>query len=147
MSLHSRCGYQHCALCTIVRCFDSHNIIDQRHSLIQKKSVTSPLHCISDWTRMINGIAQYKAEELLPYDFKAWLDPHVNPQHKNLLINNIHVFRFTMNGLITKKYVQDNFSEWRGRSNTNGVNFEPFLMLTTFTEGIPGNLIPKKKGV
>lgn len=54
--------------------------------------------------------------ELVSFDFKSWLTPCINPDHPKLLLSNIHVFRFTKEGLITKRFVNDTFSEWRGRS-------------------------------
>lgn len=125
----------------------SHNIIDKRHSLVQKKWSTTPfLHSISDWENMINGIPNFSACELIPFDFKSWLAPCINPDHHKLLLSSIHVFRFTTSGLITKRYVQENFSEWRGRSNVNGADFEPFKVVIDSPKGLPENLTPRGKG-
>ena|SRR3990167_3998228 len=125
----------------------SHNIIDQRHSLIRKKWSTTPsLHSINHWENMINSIPNFSACELVPFDFKSWLKPCINPNYPQLLLSSIHVFRFTIDGLITKRFVHDNFSEWRGRSNVNGADFKPFQVITTIPEGLPAILKPKVKG-
>ena len=125
----------------------SHNVIDQRHSSVQKKwSATSSLLSIPQWIHMIDSIPNCKAEELIPFDFKSWITPLINPESHNLMTNNIHVFRFTFHGLITKKFAHvTEFSEWRGRSTVNGSTFEPFHVIVDSPAGAPINLVPKPK--
>ena len=125
----------------------SHNIIDQRHSIIQSHWKNSELFCPEDWMKMINTIPGFRAELLEPFDFSGWLKPCIN-QNIDKLMNNAHIFRFTANGLITKQFVTDlHFSEWRGRSTLNGSSFEPFQVVLEAPQGVPLPLAPKKIGM
>lgn len=73
----------------------SHNIIDQKHSVIQKKWAGRELYSIEDWIKMIDEIPNFRAFNLLPHNYSDWLKPHLNPKIDQLMMNQVHVFRFT----------------------------------------------------
>ena len=66
----------------------SHNIIDQKHSIIQCKWSKSTLYSLEDWISMINAIPNFMAEALLPFDFNLWLSPHLNALAKDLRLSS-----------------------------------------------------------
>ena len=119
----------------------SHNIIDQRHSVIQKKWQNTQLYCLEDWNKMINSIPQFHSEELQCYNFDAWLEGSISAGVRTIGLNAAHVFQFTRDGLSTKQYVTDeSFGTWRGRGSDIT---EPFKVLTAMPSGFPDPMTPK----
>lgn len=121
----------------------THNIIDQRHSVIQKQWIHATLFDMNDWLSLINSISGFRAKELIIYNFSEWLAPYVKKNKNLLMINQPHLFRFTRNGIITKQYVTDReFSTWRGRSELDGSCFEPYQILLNVPPGSPQVVSP-----
>ena len=99
---------------------------------------------MQDWLQMINSINGFSAKELVIFDFQQWLKPYIQKSKKLFMINQPHVFRFTRNGIITKKFVNDSdFSLWRGRSDLNGSEFELYHIITEIPQGSPKIMAPK----
>ena len=103
---------------------------------------------MEDWIKLISSVNRFAATELTIFDFDAWLKPFIDTENfKKQMISQAHCFRFTINGMVTKRYVTDpEFSKWRGRSGHDGACLEPFKFLKEAPTGFPVTVEPKNLG-
>lgn len=53
---------------------------------------------------------------------------------ETMTINKVHQLKICHEGIYTKKFNEEHFSEWRGRSPTTGAQIEPFVLMTDFPD-------------
>jgi len=136
----------------------SHNIIDQRHSVLRTAwAGSNELFSINDWVNLCNN---YQSSNItagnpptleafdfhnMVYDFKGWLKKSISKNIPELGIKAGHIFQFTKHGLRTKEWADDTrFSIWRGTDQYRGASFEPFRIIIDKPNGFPKHLPPKK---
>ena len=114
----------------------THNIIDQRHSVLRTKwNAALELYTMDDWLSICNDSnpdGRIISEELFPFNFSGWFEKSISSNFDKFSVSVPHVFEFSTDGVRTKQYITDtDFSTWRGNCVVTGKSFEPFKILTT----------------
>lgn len=72
------------------------------------------------------------------YDFTTSLEPLINRKvASQICLQQVHQLKITQEGIYTKKFAEENFSDWRGRSPTEGSDIEPLQIMHDFPDFIP----------
>jgi hypothetical protein len=122
----------------------THNRLDQRNSEVSKKYFGAlEINSLVDMVNIINRIGPNHRGELLStvWDFKGWLEPHIDQTvTQQFMLSLCHQIKITQEGIVTKKFNEYSFSEWRGTSPSWGRSMEPSHLLKTLPTDHPAIL-------
>jgi hypothetical protein len=111
----------------------THNRLDNANSKPRigyfKEEKIETLHELNSVYRATGS--KYNSQLLQPvFDFATCLNTMIDKNvTKKMMIKKCHQLKVTKEGVYTKQYNEETFSTWRGRSESEGTNLEPFSPL------------------